>query len=120
MKKLRRTVVAAGSVVRRGAARCNLLKSGRVSSQARVSKRALKRVSKTAERVVDQLSEEEKLALIGLLIMLILRWAAVANPTARVVLLILAVITNVVLSSYLDVEASTSSGSWTGSWPRAR
>ena len=62
------------------------------------------RVSGLARRLVDRLSEEEKLAIVGLVTTLILK-GATNDPRVRLLLLVAALVAGEVLSAYLEVDS---------------
>ena len=63
------------------------------------------RASRAARRLVDRLTEDEKIALLGSGTGLGLKWISVADPRARIVLLVLILVVNDALSLYLDVDS---------------
>jgi len=63
------------------------------------------RASRAARRLVDRLTEDEKIAVLGLVAGLGLKWISMADPRARIVLLVLLLVVNEALSSYLDVDS---------------
>lgn len=63
------------------------------------------RASQVARRLVDRLTEDEKIAVLGLVTGLGLKWISIADPRARIVLLLLILVVNEALSSYLDVDS---------------
>ncbi len=66
---------------------------------------SMKRASRAARRLVDRLTEDEKIAVLGLVAGLGLKWISMADPRARIVLLVLLLVVNEALSSYLDVDS---------------
>ena len=95
MSKLRRSAVAVRSGLTEG-----VLK--RLSPE---------RVAGLARRFVDQMTPDEKLALLAVVSGLILKWISLADPRARLALLVLLVIVNELLSAYLEVESRLTVGS---------
>ena len=89
MRKLKKSVVAVRSSLNEG-----LL--------TRVSP---KRASRLARRLVDRMTQDEKLAVLALISGLILKWISVADPRARLALLVLLVLVNELLSAYLEVDS---------------
>jgi len=63
------------------------------------------RVSRLARRVVDRMTQDEKVAALALVSGLILKWLAMADPRARLPLLVLLVLVNELLSAYLGVDS---------------
>jgi len=64
-----------------------------------------KRVSRLARQVVDRMTRDEKVAMLALVSGLILKWISMADPRARLALLVLLVVVNELLSAYLEVES---------------
>ena len=65
---------------------------------------ATQRASQAARRLVDRLTEDEKIAFLGLVTGLGLKWISMADPRARIVLLVLIMVVHDALSSYLDAD----------------
>lgn len=95
MRKLRRSVVAVRSDLAQHV-------------QTRLSP---KRISRLARRLADQMTQDEKLALLAVVSGLILKGISLADPRARLALLVLLVIVNELLSAYLKVESRLTVGS---------
>ena len=64
-----------------------------------------KRVSRLARQVVDRMTRDEKVAMLALVSGLILKWISMADPRARLALLVLLVVVNELLSAYQEVES---------------
>ena len=64
-----------------------------------------KRASRLARRLVDRMTQDEKLAVLALISGLILKGISMADPRARLALLVLLVVVNELLSAYLEIDS---------------
>jgi hypothetical protein len=89
MRKLKESVVALRSSLNEGL-------------MTRVSP---KRASRLARQLVDRMTQDERVAVLALISGLILKGISVADPRARLALLVLLVLVNELLSAYLEVDS---------------
>ena len=69
-----------------------------------LSRLSPKRVAGLARQLVNRLSEEERLAIIGLVTTLILKSPA-TDPRAKLAVFVAALVVNELLSAYLEIDA---------------